>query len=87
MKYINANVIFPEELLKQLQKFISGGYVCVPEPKSKRKSWGVRSGYRQKLDERNRKIRILFNEGCSLEELAERYYLSVHSIRKIVYQK
>ncbi len=87
MKYVNANMIFPEELVAQLQQYLPGGYVYIPEPKEKHKSWGELSGYRQELDRRNEKIRQEFSRGESLTHLAERYYLSVYAIRKIIYQK
>lgn len=47
MKYINATVLLPDELVKELQEH---------------------------------------KKGISMEELADRYYLSVHAVRKIIYQ-
>ena len=30
MKYINANVILPDELVEELQKYVQAGYIYVP---------------------------------------------------------
>ena len=38
------------------------------------------------IDERNRKIQMEYTKGKSIEDLAEQYFLSVHSIRKIIYK-
>jgi hypothetical protein len=30
MKYINANVILPEKLIEEIQKYIQGKYIYIP---------------------------------------------------------
>ena len=57
MKYINANDLFPEKLLKEIQKYIHEGMVCVPKPDGLRKKWCENSGSRKHLNLRNGKIR------------------------------
>ncbi|WFA86519.1 hypothetical protein MHI48_18055 [Paenibacillus sp. FSL H7-0942] len=37
MRYVNADIIFPEELLNEIQKYINGGLVYVPKSKGLRK--------------------------------------------------
>ncbi len=32
MKYVNADVIFPEDLLKEVQKYAHGKFVYIPNP-------------------------------------------------------
>lgn len=44
MKYVNADTIFPEELLKEIQKYIHGRMVYVPTPEKLHKKWGEKSG-------------------------------------------
>ncbi|MDF2653015.1 MAG: hypothetical protein K0Q73_8820 [Paenibacillus sp.] len=39
MKYVNADNIFPEELLQEIQKYIHGRMVYVPTPEGQRKKW------------------------------------------------
>ena len=86
MKYINAAILLPDELVKELQGYIQGGYIYVPAIQERRKCWGELSGYRKELNQRNSKIIEGYNEGISIEELADRYYLSIYAIRKIIYQ-
>ncbi|WP_440114725.1 CD3324 family protein [Paenibacillus sp. QZ-Y1] len=87
MKYINADTIFPEELLKEIQRHIPGGLVYIPKPKDAHKKWGENSGSRMVVTERNKEIRQLFSAGTTIDQLVEQYCLSVDSIKKIVYCK
>lgn len=87
MKYINAKDLLPEKLARELQCYIQGGYIYVPTNQAQQKQWGEVSGYRQELQQRNRQIVEEFQNGISPEALAEKYFLSVSAIRKIIYQK
>lgn len=40
MKYINATILLPDELVKELQGYIQGGYIYVPAIHEQRKCWG-----------------------------------------------
>lgn len=82
MKYVNADKILPESLIQEIQKYIQGGLVYVPAPKAMHKKWGENSGSRKILNRRNSEIRRSFAEGSSVNELAERYCLSLDSIKK-----
>lgn len=87
MKYIKADSVLPIALVKELQSYIQGGYIYVPSKKDNKKKWGELSGYKYEIEQRNRKIRKDYQQGKSVDELADIYYLSVHSIRKIIYEK
>ena len=87
MKYINAKNLLPDALVKELQSYIQGGYLYVPADQAQQKRWGEVSGYRQELQQRNRQIVEEFQNGTSMEALAEKYFLSISAIRKIIYQK
>lgn len=87
MKYINAKDLLPDALVKELQSYMQGAYLYVPTDQAQKKRWGEASGYRQELQQRNRQIVAEFQNGTSMEELAEKYFLSVYAIRKIIYQK
>ena len=87
MKYINANALLPPALVRELQTYIQGGYLYIPADPAHPKPWGEVSGYRQELQRRNQKIRQAYRQGVSVEELADTYCLSIHAIRKILYQK
>ncbi|MED9820792.1 MAG: CD3324 family protein [Christensenellales bacterium] len=87
MKYVNAKNLLPDALVKELQRYIQGGYLYIPADQAQQKRWGESSGYRQALQQRNRQIVAAFRNGTSMEALAEKYFLSVSAIRKIIYQK
>lgn len=50
----------------------------------RKKSWGEVSGARTYYKQRNEEIREKYREGCTAEELALNYGLSVEAIHKIV---
>lgn len=87
MNYQRADSIFPEELLYEIQKYIQDGLIYVPKPKSLHKKWGDNTGSRQTIHNRNEEIRNKFQCTVSIEQLAREYYLSVETIKKIVYKK
>ena len=87
MKYINANAILLDALVEELQKYVQAGYIYVPAKDEQHKAWGELSGYREELKRRNQMIVSEYRQGTSVEELADRYYLSIYAIKKIIYQK
>lgn len=84
MKYENANNILPPDLLNQIQKYAAGKLLYIPQ-KEEPMAWGSLSGARQKLLKRNQRIYNEYKNGKGVGELSEEYFLSVDSIRKIVY--
>lgn len=85
MKYKNAAEILPEALLQQVQKYIDGDILYIPKVGEKTR-WGVSSGATQFYSERNARIKELFREGATIEELAERFGLAYSTIKRIIYQ-
>lgn len=86
MKYENAKDILPEGLLSEVQKYAPGKLLYVPSGEEKR-IWGEASGYRNKLKKRNRMICNKYANGRTISELADEYFLSLDSIKKIIYSK
>ena len=86
MKYENAKELLPEALLKEVQRYAGGKLLYIPV-ENETKGWGEVSGYRQKLLKRNVLISNRYKAGATLSELAEEYFLSMDSIKKIVYGK
>ena len=86
MKYRNAAHILPDELLREVQKYTEGEAIYIPKKEDKRK-WGEGSGARKYYEDRNKKIRTEYEDGRTIDEIAEKYNLSVDSIRRIVYRK
>ncbi|MGG4146038.1 CD3324 family protein [Paenibacillus algorifonticola] len=87
MKYVNADSILPESLLKEVQKYVQGGMIYIPTPEQSRKKWGECSGGRTYLNQRNDEIRRNFSAGAKIDQLSEQFCLSCDSIKKIVYSK
>ena len=86
MKYIKANSILPISLIEELQNYIQGGYIYIPSKNENKKGWGELCGYKREIEKRNKKIRMDYKHGKSIEELSKSYFLSIHSIRKIIYK-
>lgn len=87
MKYKNAKKVLPKELMDEVQKYIQGEYLYIPKAEGNRKKWGDNSGYRRSLSIRNDSIRKEYKDGATIFELAENYFLSENTIKKIVYVK
>lgn len=85
MKYENGKDIFPERLLKQIQKYATGKLVYIPS--ADKKDWGESTGYRNYLLKRNHDIRLKFRNGVTIGQLADEYCLSQETIKKLVYSK
>ena len=86
MQYENAKDILPSSLLAEVQKYAEGKAIYIPK-RSKREGWGEASGYREKLNKRNAAILNRYSSGTSIMEIAEEFFLSPETIKKIVYGK
>lgn len=84
MSYKKAAHILPPELLEQVQRYVDGEYLYIPRSTDNKKDWGADTTTRQELHQRNERIRKDHENGASIAELAERYYLSPKSIRRIL---
>lgn len=49
MKYLNAKLILPDALVKELQNYVQGGYIYIPVKQEQQKRWGEVSGYWQEF--------------------------------------
>lgn len=87
MKYVRIDRILPDDLVKEIQKYIQGEYIYVPSPPEKRKRWGEKSKSRDYIKARNAKILNQYIGGQSISNLADEFFLSYSSIKKIVYKK
>ncbi|MEH7402448.1 CD3324 family protein [Gottfriedia acidiceleris] len=87
MAYIKATAILPEKLLLEIQKYVQGETLYIPKSEKIHKKWGSRSGTRKLIDNRNKAIKEAFKNGQSIEQLAKEYFLSIETIKKIVYTK
>lgn len=87
MRYVKAEMILPDNLVKEIQKYIQGEYLYIPSQPEKRKKWGENSGNREYIRSRNEDIRCKYNNGYAITNLAEEFFLSIDSIKKIIYTK
>ena len=86
MNYKKGAEVLPARLLSQIQDYVEGSLIYIPK-KSEKAGWGDVSGARQAIDVRNQNILALFEQGKSIEALADQFYLGEDTIKKIVYKK
>lgn len=84
MKYVNAEKMLPEELLRSIQEYTQGSYLYIPIREEDKKQWGERTQSKQILRERNEAIVQAYGSGTPVKTLALRYHLTEHSIRRII---
>ena len=84
MGYRKAETILPPEVVALIQQYVDGEYIYIPRREGKRRSWGETTGCRKETSERNRRIYRDYRAGTRMDELAEKYFLSVKSIQRIV---
>ena len=84
MSYIKAEEILPEELIRQIQKYVDGVYIYIPRKPGTRHQWGQETNYKSELKIRNDSIRNDHASGVSVALLSRRYHLSEKSIRRIL---
>jgi DNA-binding NarL/FixJ family response regulator len=87
MKYVKASAVLPEKLILEIQKYVQGETIYIPNSEPNRKKWGTISGGRRLLDNRNASIKRAYAQGMTISELADEYFLSIETIKKIVYSK
>ncbi|MEK3886173.1 CD3324 family protein [Bacillus sp. FSL K6-3431] len=92
MKYVKATTILPEELLVEIQiveiqKYVQGRTIYIPKQTCTYQKCGLLSGGRKKNDERNAYIINEYYNGKCISQLAQDYFLSTDTIKKIVYSK
>ncbi|MFP4550030.1 MAG: CD3324 family protein [Spirochaetales bacterium] len=79
--------ILPEHLLAEVQKYVQGEQLYIPNAGDGRAGWGAKNGTRTMLAQRDREIRAQKHRGKSIEELADAFGLSLDRVRKIVYRR
>jgi Mor family transcriptional regulator len=87
LKYVKASTVLPENLIMEIQKYVQGETIYIPKPRNNHQKWGTRSGGRKYIDQRNAMIKKAFKNGTTIDQLADEYFLSIETIKKIVYAK
>lgn len=86
MDYKNGIEVLPAQLLKEIQKHFNGGLIYIPKEGDKT-GWGQLSGTKKELKLRNDKMLKMYKMGDSVTKIAEDFYLSPETVKKIVYGK
>lgn len=84
MKYVKAQDVLPQEILKIIQEYTDGQYLYIPKKNDAHSPWGEKSGIKTTLKIRNNEIYHKYINGATVYELTQEYYLSEQSIRRII---
>lgn len=87
MSYANARDIFPEDILKIIQRYVDGEYIYIPKKEDNKIAWGELTKSKEELQARNKRIYEDYLSGISIQRLSEIYYLSPKTIQRIISQK
>ncbi|QFG00243.1 hypothetical protein PB01_16295 [Psychrobacillus glaciei] len=87
MTYIKATSVLPEALVLEIQKYIQGETIYIPKQGESYKHWGALSGERKRIDDRNVLLKKAYKNGISMNQLAKEHFLSVETVKKIIYSK
>ena len=87
MRYIKAEEILPENLIRQIQEYIDGATIYIPRKPGTRHPWGQETSYKSELKDRNDHIRKDYSMGIGVSALSRKYHLSEKSIRRILQKK
>lgn len=86
MSYKKATHVLPDDLLLKVQKYIDGEFLYIPRIADNKKVWGTNTSTRQEIQNRNQQIYADYLSGIKMSILAEKYYLSLKSIQRIIRQ-
>lgn len=84
VSYQKAIDVLPQEMIELIQKYIDGEYLYIPRKAESKKAWGEETQTRSELENRNQSIYRDYQNGKSVKQLAEHYFLSEKSIQRIV---
>lgn len=84
MRYINAADVLPENLLKEIQAYVKGDLLYVPND-SIQKRWGEKSGSRTYYVKRNNEIKKSYKDGKSISQISDKYGLAFDTVKRILY--
>ena len=84
MRYLKATQVLPPRLLEEIQQYVDGEYLYIPRLPDNKQDWGTNTSTRKELQKRNEAILAGFRAGKTAEALAEEFYLTPKSIRRIL---
>ncbi|MBS5987339.1 hypothetical protein [Clostridium paraputrificum] len=84
MYYKKASDIFPRDVLEAIQQYVDGEYIYIPKKSDSKKKWGENTNIKEEYNKRNIKIYEEYKAGINKKVLAEKYFLSLKSIDRII---
>ncbi|OPJ64399.1 CD3324 family protein [Clostridium oryzae] len=87
VKYINAKDVLPKALILQIQQYVGGSMIYIPQKDNNKKSWGASTNSRNEIAKRNNEINNKKNNGATIDDLMSEYHLSYDTIKSIIYRK
>jgi len=87
VEYINAKNVLPKTLILQIQQYVDGGIIYIPQKDNDKKSGGTYTNSRNEIVERNNEIKNKKKNGATIDDLMFEYHLSYDTIKSIIYRK
>ena len=84
MSYVNADEVLPEDLIREIQKYVDGKVLYIPRRSEKAIGWGEKNDAKNRLAKRNKEIVSRFNSGETIAELGKMFFLSEKRIQGII---
>ncbi len=86
MNYVNSSEVLPKELIDEIRRYVDGVYIYIPVNED-RKFVRVNRERQQGIVIRNRRIYNDYLSGKTYIDIANQYFLSEKSVRRIVLEK
>ena len=86
MSYVNADEILPEDLVREIQRYVDGKVLYIPRKDENLLAWGEKNGTKDRLAKRNKEIVTKYHSGATVAELGIMYFLSEKRIRGIIHE-
>ena len=83
----NSTNILPKELIEQIQKYVDGKVIYIPKKQINKKHWGENTDTKQVLASRNCQICLDRQNGMTIKQLSDKYFLTEKSIQRILRQE
>lgn len=87
VEYINAKDVLPKTLILQIQQYVGGSIIYIPQKDNDKKLWGTSTNSRNEIVERNNEIKNKKKNGATIDDLMSEYHLSYDTIKSIIYRK
>jgi len=87
VEYINAKDVLPKTLILQIQQYVGGSIIYIPQKDNDKRLCGTSTNSRNEIVERNNEIKNKKKNGATIDDLMTEYHLSYDTIKSIVYRK